>query len=558
MGLISRVSSRTYRMLSRAARQICRRQSKRLISTSHFRLNDSTAPKNVEDVPTKEEPTIVKYPTSDLILGKTGHFYRDHIQSGLQQVQNITYIKDTSDLAYVIDQFDAMTERKWPISSLIMDRFINCCDDVYKWKFSKYYMYIFRHSVCNRYLRPWTLCSWLDKGLNLETEVWGSDNIKDILYMYSYKSQTLVDNYTTSLIALNSVLDYCDFKKIFESEIGEVQEPETPDPEDQDAEPPKPANFSPSLSEKFESLSHEFENFNPDSQNKQKLSLRDIGGILQQLGFCLNQPKIQQAGQAILKIVENNLLENNKFNYMFMKPHAPERHVPGRLGDQDLSPEEILAIIDLGKNEYQQFLKNNQTEIMNKIQKTLENDTQIFNSWITKKEHLSKREAIIVDFRVAHLYKQKLQHKIEVESSVKEIDKQSLWLSASAEEMATHGRAQGATPDSKLVFDEFANPETRQEHMSAYAIHDIDLEMPLDREIRVFDSIDGNVELFLTYEFSDSPVADEKAASIFPTLADMRSHLAFRTKKTWLKDVPQGVNRPGVWNLDFATVTSKK
>ena len=109
--------------------------------------------------------------------------------SSLKDVNQVKYEKDTSDLAYIIDQLDAMTERKWPIPSTLIDRFVAGCTDIYEWKFCKYYLYSFRHSPCGQYLRPWTALNWLHKGLTLEQEAWAKDNIKDILEIVGNKTQ---------------------------------------------------------------------------------------------------------------------------------------------------------------------------------------------------------------------------------------------------------------------------------------------------------------------------------------------------------------------------------
>lgn len=396
-----------------------------------------------------------------------------------------------------------------------------------------------------------------------------------------YKSENLIEDFSTSLISLNQILNLVDFSSVLNEELGEdfgdlavtaaeADEAEAdahePAEEDEDSEPHNP-KISSQLSEKYQNLNIDMKNVYSDGDNSKQLKLRDLGGMLQQIGICLNLPKIQAAGQKILALVEANLLENNKFRFMYMKPFAPQRHVPGKFESEHLVPAselsadnlktEILNLLEAGKSDFHQFVNSETDPLFNKIQAEIELDQQNFAGYLAKKEHLSHREALIVDYRVANLYKEKLVHKINVETSVKEINKRGLWLTATPEEMATHGRAEGVTPDSKILFDEFVDPEKKQEHMSAFAIHDVDLEQKLDTQIRHFDSTDGNVEIYLNHEFSDSPISNQKWSSTFKTADIARAHLAFRTKKQWLKMTPMDGIRESIYNFDFATVASK-
>ena len=392
--------------------------------------------------------------------------------------------------------------------------------------------------------------------LSLEQDAWGKDNVKDILEMLSNKPQ-----YGIFLpeIGNNYLLENLYFR--FKNGSNDVTADQilnliTVLYKSESFDKFSTACLAGSIyleMKNFEEALGELENI----ENSDDLTeLKNLAGILQSFGYNLDIEPLSQAGESLLKIIEDKYLDENNFRKMYMKPFAPQRHIPMFMGEDSLDHEAILDLIKQGQTQLTE-LCNSETAleiIKTDLQTEIEED---FSTWASMKTHLSKRESIIIDDRVSRLYKERVDSKIKVEARVKEISKEGLWLQATDEEKATHGRAKGTTPDSKVLFQEFANDEKKIEQMSAFAIHDIDLEQALEAEIRIFNSADGNVEMFTPHEFSDSPVEYKKFNSL-KTVAVAKAHIAFRTKKEWLKNVPLDDLKPGIYDLEFATVTSKK
>merc|ERR1719219_413623 len=128
-------------------------------------------------------------------------------------------------------------------------------------------------------------------------------------------------------------------------------------------------------------------------------------------------------------------------------------------------------------------------------------DQSEFAYWQSLKKHLSSREARIVETRTNKYYYNKLQEALDTESRVSAISQRGLWQLATEAERSAAGRAVGIESDSEKIFKEYRDENARFTEISAFAIHDLDLEQELEAKIREFESSDGNVEMFAGFTF---------------------------------------------------------
>jgi len=423
------------------------------------------------------------------------------------------YVKENNDFSFILEQLDAMIERSWAVSSLMIDRLVDNSQNYEELNFLEYYLYRFRHSPSGHFLRPWTVLNLFDKCLSLDQEIY-SEKLKELLFR-------MLENRTQyGLFPHGSSYNYL-FEKLAETENLN----ENPQVYENGV---RHSDYSVKLvrnafyAEKFEDpvtailsteivLSYLQEHLK-DGENKiddiEDILLRDFGGVLvaamtlHKNDSSIFSEEIHALGHSLLNRLEKKFLENNEFRKMYQKPFAPLSQVPKYTEEKTPDTQNDSNLLNSAVKSFAKIDKNS-TEIINKQHKS---DLEDFKHWSSLKSHLSEREAKIVDTRTNKYYYSKIHEAMDTEARVSAITKRGLWNLATEAERSAAGRAVGIESDSENIFKEYTDGETRYTEISAFAIHDLDLEQTIAEPVRQFESSDGNVEMFAGFTFDAQSV----------------------------------------------------
>merc|ERR1712038_2202196 len=159
-----------------------------------------------------------------------------------------------------------------------------------------------------------------------------------------------------------------------------------------------------------------------------------------------------------------------------------------------------MGNLTIANQEYDKYLKDG-----NNFDKLIaldhEKDDQMYKKWQKQKESLSKREKYIVTERQNIVYHEKLIEEAKTESRVAALAEKGLWNLATDQERAAAGRQKGLKSDSEQTFEEYQSEKTKKQQISAFAIHDLDLEQETEAPVRRFHGDDGNVEVDQSFSF---------------------------------------------------------
>jgi len=403
---------------------------------------------------------------------------------------------------------DAMIERSWAVSSLMVDRLVDNSQNYEELNFLEYYLYRFRHSPSGHFLRPWTILTLFNKCLTLDQEIY-SEKLKELLFR-------MLENRTQyGIFPHGSSYNYL-FESLSESD-NLHENPQIYDGGVRHSEFLLKLARNAFYAEKFENkitaimsveivLSYLQENTVEDISDD--ILLRDLGGILVTVmslhkdDISIFSSEVNDLGNSILNRLEKKFLEENQFRKMYQQPFAPLSQLPKYVEETKPDPENDESLIKSAINSFKQIDRNLSKNIV--LQHTL--DLEDFETWKELKAHLSEREAKIVDTRTNKYYYTKIHEAMDTEARVSAITKRGLWNLATEAERSAAGRAVGIESDSEKIFKEYNDDETRYTEISAFAIHDLDLEQELKAEVREFESSDGNVEMFAGFTFDAQSV----------------------------------------------------
>jgi len=445
------------------------------------------------------------------------------------------YEKVNNELAFILEQLDAMIERSWPVSSLMIDRMVDSCTSYEELGFNEYYFYKYRHNASGTYMRPWTVSNLIQRCCTVDQEIYSEKLLELLFKMLETRNQYGLFPHASAYHYLIDHLMGADESIREEYLVRAARNAFLAERLDT----PYTALLCARIAGTY-LLTHPVESI------EDKILLRDLGGILMVAGLTLDSPRTQEAGVHILNLLEKQFLEDNEFRKMYMAPYAPLSSLPEFLDLEKPSEEQIKTSVDAAMGDP---LISGTDEIETKIiQHSQAQDLKDFQHWKHLKSHLSTREAKIVDTRTNKYYFAKMQQALQTEARVSAITQRGLWQLATDDERSAAGRAEGLLSDSEKVFTEYSDTSLRHTEISAFAIHDLDLEQKISNKVREFKSSDGNVEVFTNFTFD----AQSTTHRYIGNRALCMAHYALRNlDNTSLKKVLERSDvKPGIYNFD--------
>ena len=256
------------------------------------------------------------------------------------------YVLKNDDLSYLFEQLDTMIERQWPVSSLMIDRMVECFQVSEEFMFSEYYLYHFRHNKSGNFLRPWTVQNLVNKGLTVDTELFLDKQLDLLLKILENRPQygLFPSNVSWNFI-IDTLLNQSDSEEKLVSVARLIFTAE------------KISDNLTAVNVLKIALDHLSKQTESSFTEIDEILLRDLGGIIKVAGQKLKLYECMGLGRGILNFLEKKFLEENKFRKMYMQPFAPFSNVPRYVNAEEPTVIELNNNLATANKEFEKMLK---------------------------------------------------------------------------------------------------------------------------------------------------------------------------------------------------------